>query len=455
MKHTFTYSTTVDRSAAKPLKAKATIADFKGFLEGIAFHSFPKMNGNFAGFTEATIARSLHTLVDTPLNFHHTQWDITGFIKAASLGAANFRGVKPVNISSIIWPGVDIQTFILNDVVESAKAGDGRFKLSMEVQFDSWQYVAFNPNAKPEDQDFMPVILEDEALNEKMPDDVVGGVIPMGEHAGKLIGILIGGLDGDIVFNGVAITIEEIGPAADQEAVITDAGNISELAARAKVESSGKLVANVGTSESFSVAAVSTKLKNTNKNLKEIHMDFSKMSITELLSVEAEHSAAALDYLKENFTRTPEVEVASADEPTNDLAPLMDKMDKILEVLTPAASEEEVASVEEDEIDPKDEQIAELSQELTEHRMDEMEDLLGAEFLANAENKKRTENKIRSLNTVAYKQYCDELKAIAKAQKEKLSKAEDAPTVTTRATEDNSIGGIKFGNFKFTNKENK
>jgi len=133
----------------------------------------------------------------------------------------------------------------------------------------------------------------------------------------------------------------------------------------------------------------------------------------------------------------------------------MDKMDKILEVLTPAASEEEVASVEEDEIDPKDEQIAELSQELTEHRMDEMEDLLGAEFLANAENKKRTENKIRSLNTVAYKQYCDELKAIAKAQKEKLSKAEDAPTVTTRATEDNSIGGIKFGNFKFTNKENK
>jgi hypothetical protein len=471
-------------------QANVNIPDFKGFLKGIAFHTLPKMNANHAGFTLATVENSLHTLKGTPLNVHHTQWDITGYIEDCRIGEMLADNSQPILIDSVIWKGVDAQNEFLLDVIRSVNLGESRYKLSMEVQYTDWVFVAYDPSGVQP-----PIILDNEELQKKKPSEVLGQFIFSGEHAGKKIGVILGGLDGQVVFNGVAITIEEITPAADQDAVILAAG----------------------TKDSMESSVVNKVLDVTNatqiaESKQEKTMDFTNMSITELLAVEGDDREAALSYLNENFDRKPveadateteetkEEEVAPAeveaeaevseeekeveekaeeveapveeekseeaeeeakcgDDEEKSEAPsiTMEQLDgKLEQILALLAPKEEAATVEEtteekietQEETEEDKLLAELTEEVLEGRMTTLADILDKDYLDNEDNKTKVVNKIKAMNREAFTAYCDELKAVAEAQAKKL-KAE-AKAQVAQAAEAPAVNGIETNNFTFT-----
>lgn len=426
------------------MKHIATIPDFKGSLDGIAFHTFPKVNANHASFDLTTVENSLDTLVDTPINVHHVQWDIAGTIKDASIGEARPDGVRPVEFKGTIWKGVDVQSAFLQDVINSAQNQEDRYKISMEVQFDDWKYFAYTPGTTDAE------MLDDEQLNSKHPDEVVGTVIPLGEHAGKVIGILLGGVDGRIVFNGVAITIEDMTPAADQEAVITAAGNEVD---KVKVDEGEVKKLTEDLMQALSSSNVTT-LKQTAESIQENTMNFNEMSLTELLSYEGEDKADAVKFVEDNFVKKPEESEATEAEKADsslDLSSLTEKLDLIINKLTPEVSEEEASKEVKEEVDPKDELIADLSEELLEHRVDKLEEVLGDEYMAEEANKTKQVDKVRSMSAKAFADYVTELKAIAEAQEAKLKKAaeEQKKAETSKATAQ-PVSGISLNNFDFS-----
>ncbi len=186
-------------------------------------------------------------------------------------------------------------------------------------------------------------------------------------------------------------------------------------------------------------------------------MDFDKMSITDLLAVEGEEREAAVAHLNDNFARNVEVEtqeeeasseVSSFDAFNEKLTDLMAVVLKL--VPTEAVATEESEESDEDaaeEVDPKDEVIADMREEITASRMETMTELLGEEFLSAEENKAATVAEISEMKAEAFTAHVAQLKAVAKVQEDKIAKA--AAEKATASTETKPEPKLSAKNFNF------
>ncbi len=370
---------------------------FKGLLHGFAFHTWPVVNSNHWAFWLDTVKRSIDTFVDTPINLHHFDSIIAGTINEVTFDAnAGLEDGTPISIKGVLWKDLSTTRTFLPKVIKSIQKGEKKFKLSVELVYNSFEFFVYGDNSKPE------LVQDDNEYEYYMslwPSDV-GTTVKQGKHAGKTLGLLLGGRDDTVEFRGVAITIEDLDNAADQDAIIHAVATQTPQAIQVASNNSSEII------------------NNGTKSIEE------ENSMLEKIPVRGTEQT--------KLVNTEQVPVGIVPEQTNSLefTALSSKLDNIaaqlaafVSAVNQPATSTEVQNVSSEE----DKAKLAMQTELVSYRVAKLTTLFGPKLTEDATTKERLLNTCASYSKEDFDAYCADLQLVrdsaisANAQTEQLT----------------------------------